>query len=233
MTTPSYVLLAFSVLSVIVAATFAIVSVIRSRTLILQHIDELESELATTRQKSGETQEAINLLQRQLTEFARTQSRTLELESTSSSVPDVEPPISARVPESDLTALRETAESARRKPETQYGIGDWMGRAFAAFSENRFELAAVYFGEAASVRDAEPLEIAQALFNRAVLLSELNRHEDALKAYDEIVARFQHQAKPPMLDRVIAALVHKALELTELGRYDEAIRTLERLRSWK
>ena len=64
---------------------------------------------------------------------------------------------------------------------------------------------------------------AQALFRKGVALGSLNRSEDAIAVYDEVVRRFGEAEAPALREHVAGALVNKGVALGILNRIKEAI----------
>ena len=85
------------------------------------------------------------------------------------------------------------------------------------------------FGESDSPALLE--RVASALLNRGAVLGPLNRPQDALEAYDEVVRRFGESDSPALLERVASALLNRGAVLGALNRpqdaleaYDEVVR---------
>jgi tetratricopeptide (TPR) repeat protein len=70
-----------------------------------------------------------------------------------------------------------------------------------------------------------PIEthVARALLNKGVRLGALNRSEDAIAAYDEVVRRFGDATEPEMRERVAKALRNRGVRLGALNRTEDAI----------
>ena len=66
-----------------------------------------------------------------------------------------------------------------------------------------------------------------ALVNKGATLGELNRPEEALTDYDEVVIRFGESETPALLERVARALVNKGATLGRLDRPREALEAWE------
>ena len=64
---------------------------------------------------------------------------------------------------------------------------------------------------------------ANALFDKAVKLEELNRKAETLEVYDEIARRFEKSDAPEILQLVARSLANKAVTLSELDRNEEAL----------
>ena len=65
--------------------------------------------------------------------------------------------------------------------------------------------------------------ISNALFNKGVILGILNRNEDAISAYDEVIRRFGESTETALQEQVASALVGKGLKLEVLNRNEDAI----------
>jgi tetratricopeptide (TPR) repeat protein len=64
--------------------------------------------------------------------------------------------------------------------------------------------------------------VAQALLDKGDCLARVGRTDEAVAAYDEVVARFGVTDERPLRDRVVRALADKGLALADEGRTDEA-----------
>jgi hypothetical protein len=65
-------------------------------------------------------------------------------------------------------------------------------------------------------------KIANALINKGVRLGALNRNEEEIVIYDEVVCRFGHAPQAALREQVARALYYKGLTLTDLDRRVEA-----------
>jgi tetratricopeptide (TPR) repeat protein len=68
-----------------------------------------------------------------------------------------------------------------------------------------------------------PERIAKALVNKGITLEKLNRDEDAISAYDEVVRRFDDSTETAIQEQVAKALVNKGITLEKLNRDEDAI----------
>lgn len=69
--------------------------------------------------------------------------------------------------------------------------------------------------------DTDPelrVRVASALLLGGFALDELNRREEAIDAYNEVVARFGSDIDPELRELVAKALVYKGNDLTELSK---------------
>jgi len=62
-----------------------------------------------------------------------------------------------------------------------------------------------------------------ALFNKGVRLGALDRSEDAIAVYDDLIARFGTATEPALRERVAMALFNKGVRLGALDRSEDAI----------
>ncbi|HSB09132.1 MAG TPA: tetratricopeptide repeat protein [Blastocatellia bacterium] len=65
--------------------------------------------------------------------------------------------------------------------------------------------------------------LATVLVEKGLTLGQLNRNEEALRTYDEVVSRFGEAAEPVLLGELGRALINKANLLAQLNRNEEAI----------
>jgi hypothetical protein len=77
-------------------------------------------------------------------------------------------------------------------------------------------------GEDPTEDAASPYDLACAVRDRGVVLARLGRYEDALAAFDEVVARFGGTPDRAVAGEVVGALGDKSAALRRLGRDDEA-----------
>ena len=66
-------------------------------------------------------------------------------------------------------------------------------------------------------------QAAKGLFNKGVALGNLNRKEEAITVYDDVVRRFEDAKEPALREAVARALVNKGITLGNLNRNEEAI----------
>jgi tetratricopeptide (TPR) repeat protein len=73
------------------------------------------------------------------------------------------------------------------------------------------------------------VSIADALLNKGNKLGELRRTEEAIAAYDDLIARFSKATEPELRDRVVWALNNRSGLLGEPGSRDKGLAILEDL----
>ena len=65
--------------------------------------------------------------------------------------------------------------------------------------------------------------VGTALFNKGIALKELDRSEDAVSIYDEVITRFGEGDQPEVLEAVASAVVSKGYSLIQMNRSEDAI----------
>jgi tetratricopeptide (TPR) repeat protein len=66
-------------------------------------------------------------------------------------------------------------------------------------------------------------QVAKALVNKGVRLGELNRKEEEIQVYDDVIKRFSGATEPALREQVANALFNKGVSLGQLNRNEEAI----------
>ena len=132
-------------------------------------------------------------------------------EEMSRSPTDSEPSITATTPAAK--ALSEIANQLRNKPESEYNFDDWNNRAFAAFQSNQLEDAIYFWQRATEIKNANPTDFARVLLNKGLTLGKLNRSEDAIRVYDDLIARFGNDTEPALREQVASANNSKGFAL--------------------
>jgi tetratricopeptide (TPR) repeat protein len=72
-------------------------------------------------------------------------------------------------------------------------------------------------------------QIAQALVNKGLTQNQLERHEDALKVYDQVVERFGEATEAVLREQVAQALVCKGATLGQLERHEDALKVYDQM----
>src|SRR5262249_22464053 len=67
-------------------------------------------------------------------------------------------------------------------------------------------------------------EVANALVNKGVTRGDMNRSEEAIRVYDEVVQRYGEAPEVALREGVAKVLVNKGFRLLALNRREEAIR---------
>lgn len=106
--------------------------------------------------------------------------------------------------------LRQAEVEVKDKPESRYTARDWNIRAHAAYATKKLDDAALYFGKVAESPDAPAVDIAIALCNKGVALGRMERFEEEVAVYDEVVARFGAASEAALREQVSRALGNRA-----------------------
>ncbi|MGZ4517524.1 MAG: tetratricopeptide repeat protein, partial [Mycobacteriaceae bacterium] len=70
---------------------------------------------------------------------------------------------------------------------------------------------------------ADAIAVVTALVNKGLTLCRLDRSEEAVGVYDEVVARFEQAPEPALREAVARALVYKGVALGDLDRSEEEV----------
>lgn len=73
------------------------------------------------------------------------------------------------------------------------------------------------------------VQVAEALIDKGITLNALNRSEEAIATYAEVVERYKAAAEPPLRHQAAKALLNEGFELGALKQHEEAIATCEQL----
>lgn len=110
------------------------------------------------------------------------------------------------------SSLNDTDTNLQNKPEAQYTFEDWNIRAFSAYSQQKYALAAEYWKKAASVADATEEQIVHALFNQATVSGEyLKDTTAAVDGYDVLINRYGDSAVTGVQEAVAIAYYNKGV----------------------
>jgi tetratricopeptide (TPR) repeat protein len=72
-------------------------------------------------------------------------------------------------------------------------------------------------------------QMAKAFFNKGFRLGKLNRNEEAIQSYDEVIKRFGEASEPAIRQQMARAFFNKGVRLGELNRNEEAIQAYDEL----
>lgn len=126
--------------------------------------------------------------------------------------------------------LQQAATQLKEKPEASYSFEDWNTRAFDAYNSEQYEDAVLYWKHASSILNAGAVKTAQALFNRAVILTnKLKRHDEACTVYEELITIYSSDNTPAIRERVAKAMLNMGVALGKMEKPDESIATFEKL----
>lgn len=125
--------------------------------------------------------------------------------------------------------LRAEDERLKELPEVQYTFNNWTSRAFAAYSANDFDNASHFFLQASLDANATHTQIVGSLMNRGLMLYQLKRFEDAIRAYDGALVRIGETSKLTEREQVASALLNKGIALGKLQKRAEEIAVYDEL----
>ena len=188
---------------------------------------QLRQEMGDLRERLRQELEQLRLEVRKLADQAKLEIGTKVREVEDAKNRLQEALASGQRPEPTASEREALQAVLKGKAERDYTVKDWEDRAFAAYAEGKPALAAEYFDQAAQSPDASQAQITQFLFNRGVLLGELGRGEEEIKAYDEVLSRFGDAREPALREPVAKALVNKGVSLSQIGRGEEAIKAYD------
>jgi tetratricopeptide (TPR) repeat protein len=128
----------------------------------------------------------------------------------------------------DWQQVLEIAQSGLAKNPTSFALLRNLSSAYY-FSGN-FEKAICAIDEALSVsNDVSDAEKASLLFNKGIVLGQLNTPEAEIAAYDELLRRFADSQELALQEQVAKALLIKGVTLGQLEKPDMAIATYDEL----
>lgn len=127
-----------------------------------------------------------------------------------------------------VEALDAQERHLKRIPESEYTFNDWESRAYAAYTAKQFDLASNFFLQASKAA-ATSGQVARSLVARGVMLAELNRSEEAIAVYEQVVARFGEATESVLREQVAGALLNKGVALGRQTRSQEAIAAYEQV----
>lgn len=183
-------------------------------------LDELQSKL---QQLEGQAEADINSHIQRVQDGADLAIKEIQISVTAPHS------YKANISEKASTALAKAAIAAKNKPESEYTFIDWNNRAFDAYRMGDKERAALFWRDAANDSAASPEQVALALSNAGSALSDLNRYEQAIEIFDEVISRFDRTNSKPVKEGVVSALNGKASCLSFINRNDEAGLLLDKI----
>ena len=191
---------------------------------------EMEREIAALRQRAQESQDLIEKLKRDA--VSHFQSATDDVHEKAAEVmaelqKNISNPSGKTSGEAPLAkdgeALKQLEQAIRNKPEADYNFDDWNTRAFSALYKKDLEGAVRYWKSAADASDATDTQIAQSLFNAGVAFGQMNRSEEEIAIYDEVVKRFGDATEAALREQVATALFNKGFRFGEMNRNEDAV----------
>ncbi len=121
----------------------------------------------------------------------------------------------------DSNAINSLAEALKHKPEAEYEFKEWNVRAHDAYNKGNKALAAEYWLLAARSSNVEGMQIAQSFCNAAIALGQINRIEEAINVYGQVVTSYGNAPEEALRELVAISLINTATMLHKLGRDTE------------
>lgn len=119
------------------------------------------------------------------------------------------------------SAVGHLAEELKKRPESSYSFDDWNTRAFAAYKEGKIEDAAFYWGKAADVPAAGATNSAQSMYNKGLMLGQLNRNEEAISTYEELISKYRDEPESSLREHVASAMFNKGNAFSQLDQIEQ------------
>lgn len=124
--------------------------------------------------------------------------------------------------------LEEVNQKLDEKEHIYFTFEDWNSKALKAYSDKDFINALKYFDRALQTK-ADEFNIAQALYNKIVVLGKLNRYDELIDKCDEIIDRFNQKTNENIAILVANSFGKKAFTLGLLGKTEESIQVYDNL----
>ncbi len=120
--------------------------------------------------------------------------------------------------------LSDSETELQSKPESSYTFNDWNTRAFSAYYGQKLNDAAFYWDKATKLSNASKKQISRALFNKGYALTQLERINEAIAVYDDIIKRYDNNE----LRALCATALGNAAELyLSLNRHKDVIKAID------
>lgn len=123
----------------------------------------------------------------------------------------------------------ELADVSKNKPEAEYTFDDWNTLAFDAWGKSDLETAVHFWKSAAKAQDAIPENAAQALYNAGVASGLLERDEEAIAVYDDVISLVGVTSEIILSKLIARTLFNKGAAQGRLERSKEAIESYRKV----
>ena len=196
--------------------------VTENETKLRKEIEQLQEEakkaISDVEKSAAVTIEKIKLQGKYVTEEAQSFTDVLaQAQQSITSGEELDP--------ATKTTLQESSSTTDNTPEDNTFDG-WNRRAFAAWSNDQWQKAADSWQQAA---DASNRQKAQSLFNKGVSLRKLEKPEEEIKAYQQVIDMCAGSDELALKELVANALVNKGLALGELKKPEEEIKACQQV----
>ncbi|MDD4929207.1 MAG: tetratricopeptide repeat protein [Gallionella sp.] len=116
----------------------------------------------------------------------------------------------------------EMVKELESKPPKEYRFEDWFMLGIQAFESEKYETAADQFSKAAEAA-TESVDQAKALLSKGITLGQMQRNEEEIAVYDEVLRRYGEATETALRERVAKALLNKGFTLGQMQRNEEEI----------
>lgn len=131
--------------------------------------------------------------------------------------------VDVQLTESEKNVLESEVGLLKNKPESQYTYNDWQTRVVDAFDSNRFEDALYFINKSLELTGSNDVEVSNALFSKAMILSKLHRYNEEIGVYDGLLQRFLGSKEPAVQQQIAKAMVSKGYALGRLDLFEDGI----------
>lgn len=188
-----------------------------------------EAKAAATADLDQERQEVRGLLEEAKAAVSQIRADQEEIRQITDSLVAGQAPKDAK----ERGSLREIATEALKKPSRERSAAEYRALIVVAFMDDDFEtmlqhaqaMELLFADDAkAGTGDGSTAEdIVFAMFSIAYALGQLNRNEQSIAAYDELLDRFGSSEVPALQESVAMALFNKGVRLGQLDQSENAI----------
>lgn len=131
---------------------------------------------------------------------------------------DKDKPLSADQKE----VVDKTAKDLESRAPKDYQSEDWFMLGVRAFESAKYETSADNFTKAAEAA-TDQVQQAKALLSKGYVLGQMNRNEEEIAVYDEMVRRYGDADEVALREQVAKALLNKGFRLGKMNKNEEAI----------
>ncbi|MBO6085346.1 MAG: tetratricopeptide repeat protein, partial [Acetobacter sp.] len=114
----------------------------------------------------------------------------------------------------------ETVQALNSVGRTKFYLRDYQGAI-----ECCDEIIKKFGGEESELSLKE--QVARALYNKGVVLSQVGQREESVKSYDEVIRRFGGESELSLKEQVARALVNKGVALSQVGQREESVKSYD------
>jgi len=129
----------------------------------------------------------------------------------------------------DNSSLDQAINHILSKPQNIYNFDDWNTLAFHSYQQNKYEDALYYWRKVIETNNTPPEAKVQTLFNIAITLKILNRNEEEITTYTDLITLFKQTNNPIIKEQVAKALFNLGVRLGQLNKIEQEIETYDQL----